>query len=208
MRPDFKFCAIHYMEQWFCKEEALRLSLRNPDSESRLVGLAHAARFFAVARTLPRRFDVEIGVRRYEPLLEVMDEIKDRQIDSESPEEIVEVFRSELSARYGGKDVLSLATKVLWLLFRDPIIIYDSRVRSALASPVADFPTYVERWLSHYDVHRSSIREACATLPELHQYIECGSRLSREDVLAVCNEDWFQKRVLDIYLWHQGGSDA
>ncbi len=208
MPPYFEFCAIHYLEQWFCTEQALHLSLRGKNLASKLDAIADSARLFGVARNLPRQFDTEIGMSRYEPLLAVVNEFEAKEIDGKSVLSVVEDFRSTLSARYGGRDVLSLSTKILWLLHRDPIIIYDSRVRSALNAPEGDYPAYVEHWLSKYDVHAASIHTVCTAVPEFYRYIRCGPRISMELARVACEEEWFRKRVLDIYLWHQGGSVA
>jgi len=206
MAPYFEFCAIHYLEQWFCTEQALYLSLRGRNSALKLDAIADSVQFFGVARNLPKKFDTEIGMSRYEPLLAVVNEFEAKEIDGKNVLAVVKDFRSTLSAKYGGRDVLSLSTKILWLLHRDPVIIYDSRVRSALNAPEGNYPAYVEHWLSMFDVHAASIQTVCAALPKFYRYIRCGSRISMDLARAACEEEWFMKRVLDIYLWHQAAS--
>ena len=105
-------------------------------------------------------------------------------------------LRVDLGIRYGGGDELSAATKFLWLLQRDPVIIYDSQARRALGAPVGDYDRYVSLWRSGYRENQQEIREACDALPQ-----RSTDRIPFNRGEA---PEWFRQRVYDIYLWLAG----
>lgn len=99
-------------------------------------------------------------------------------------------LRQELAFAYGKKDLLSAATKLLWLLHRHLVVIYDSQVRAALGAPPGDYATYLTLWNARYAELEPQIRRAVARLSE--------------DSRVPSQAEWFRRRVLDIHLWRQG----
>jgi len=203
MKPFIEYCALHYLEQFFCKEEPLHIALNGKDREVKLTALQNATNFFGVARNLPTQFDIGIGPSRFEPVLNVLESSEHRFEDDASFISLVYEVRSSISARYGGRYTLSLSTKFLWLIYRDPFIIYDSRVRNALGVDEGKYDQFVDKWLSQYQPLEEEIRRKCSLLPNYRRYILCGLSVSQEQIKRVCNESWFWHRVFDIYLWHQ-----
>jgi hypothetical protein len=129
MAPSLEFCSLHYLNQWFYGDRSER-SIRGPllgDNEDEVLSAIHkAVGSFWVARTLHRKFDTGVGLKRYEPLLYVLKSIDRANSIQDSFVNTVEETREKISARYGGRDVLSLTTKLLWLLFQDPFIIFHN----------------------------------------------------------------------------------
>jgi len=203
MTPFLEYCTLHYLEQWFCHEESFHVVLNGVDWEAKLAALKKAAYFFGVARNLPTQFDIEIGLSRFEPVLNVLERRDHRFIDNASFINLVTKVRSSISDRYGGRDTLSLSTKFLWLIYRDPFIIYDSRVRNALGVEEGRYDQFVDQWSSQYRLLEPEIQRKCSVLPNFRNYIRCGPSVSQEQVRMVCSETWFCRRVFDIYLWHK-----
>ena len=207
MPPYIEYCALHYLDQWFSKERRIRAGLRSNDDEVMLRSLADAMSFFQVARNFPKKYDVCLGRRRYAPLLKVVKSVSGEPRPKRNDfTRVVEHFRRSISQAYGGRDVLSASTKLLWLLYRDPIIIYDSRVRSVLKSSTGDYSEYVAKWDEGFRSHSRVIARACGTLDGHRRLLSCGHLISDTQLRAVCKKKWFHRRVYDIYLWHVAGS--
>ncbi|MFC2165394.1 hypothetical protein ACFLT2_10425 [Acidobacteriota bacterium] len=206
MEPNLQYCAQHYLHQWMMKERHLHEALNSEDRETILHGLSDAVRFFIVARNLPRKYDIEIGLRRYEPLLNTfLTFIADRSPSSVDFIDHVDQFQRKLSSLYGGRALISISSKLLWLRYRDPFIIYDSRVRKAIGVRPGDYSEFIMTWLSRFQHLESEIAEVCGSLPNLLHYFFPFTSDAEQVVNAICSESWFHRRVFDIYLWHMGG---
>ena len=171
--------------------------------------MSDAVRFFIVARNLPRKYDVEIGLRRYEPLLNIFQSFTAyRSPSSVDFIDHVDQFLKKLSSLYGKRNLMSLSSKLLWLRYRDPFIIYDSRVRTAIGVRPGNYSEFVKAWLSHYQHLESEIADVCRSLPSLLHYFFPFTSDEEQVAQAICSESWFHRRVFDIYLWHMGGDDG
>lgn len=117
---------------------------------------------------------------------------------------VVRSLRNQIGAAYGGRDLLSAATKFLWLLRRDTAVIYDSRVRRALGTPYADYDAYLGRWRDGYAGCAEAIRSTCTSLPWQLASRSCGSSALKGEFEDIVAQEWFWRRVYDIYLWRRG----
>jgi hypothetical protein len=177
-------CAAHYANQWANLDRPLFEGLRQGHTEQqRLATLGSLCSKYKIARSLRRAYDVDVGLPRYQPLLKLVDRCKKRCPAPSSPNEVVLWFRDELSAHYGGVRALSLSSKVLWFVYRSPVIIYDKYVQVALETPAGDYRSYQERWIERFKDLKKEVAFAST------QY--SGQR-------------WFHERVFDIHLWHIG----
>jgi hypothetical protein len=173
-------------------------------------GLQDALSFFMVARTLPRKYDVGEGAQRYRPLLDAFLEVEARSFVQDDFVKKVDALRKGIGARYGGRDLLSLSTKLLWLKHRDPFIIYDSRASKALGVTSSDYRDFTKKWEVGFLEHQSSIVAISGRLAELLQsglvsyFLPVTDNLEHEAV-RLCSQTWYHRRVFDIYLWHLGG---
>jgi hypothetical protein len=180
--------ANRYAEVWLDLEKPLAMGLGDLDRATRLSALQRCAGHFRIARNFGTRYDVERGIPRLDPVLSILDTLRaplqaDRLLD------VVELTSQRLAGFYGKKGLLSAATKLLWLVHKDPVIIYDSQVRAALRVPPGDYPGYVRQWHVLYSRHASAIRAATSRLRV------SGVPFERE---------WFRRRVFDLYLWAEG----
>ena len=99
---------------------------------------------------------------------------------------------------------LSLATKLLWLKYRDPFIIYDSVVRQHLGTPRGDYAAYLRAWDGCYAIHRGAILCACQMLAQQSLADLSASTHPQGAVQKILTEEWFRRRVLDLLIWHDG----
>lgn len=189
-------CAKRYARTWSDGERPIFEGLATPDPQRRLAALQAGAGYFRIARNFHRRFDVEIGLDRLAPVLDVLEPFRSSKLSTGTLCPTVADLRVLLGQSYGGVDLLSAATKLLWLLHRAPAIIYDSQARLALGAPAGDYEKYVELWRRGYRHSRPAIRHACAALPS--------HKLKAVPFSRGLPPEWFLQRVYDIYLWSAG----
>lgn len=176
-------CVVHYKNHWEKTDGRLFEGIRHVESKQRLSFLSQFCTEYSVARNLPRIHDVGIGVRRYKPLLDLVDNCRKQYSEPKSAEEMVPWLTGEIAIRYGGRRALSLSSKLLWFMYRSPIIIYDQLAREALNTPNGNYGAYVQKWNQEFNKAKKEIinKSPCH--------------------LA---ESWFYERVFDFYLWNIG----
>jgi hypothetical protein len=203
MSPPLEHCSITYAEFWFTIEEGLVAGLKSGSRSERLRALQKAAGYFRVARTLQKKYDIG---ERLELVLNILD---DGRPACDERDVVAHVFRirDEVGKQYGDIAPLSAATKFLWLLHRDPYVIYDRQARKALRSPDGDYSQFLERWNEQYAALREQICEISRTLPGRRCFLSCGDLISDQDVAEVAQQEWFWKRIHDIYLWTMGSRE-
>jgi hypothetical protein len=113
--------------------------------------------------------------------------------------DVIDRTHSSISTIYGGRNVLSLTTKFLWLHIKHPVIIYDSQARSALATRAGDIATFYWKWRDRFAEDAAAINDSCHTLPNVVEY-SVNPRVGPEYV-SVASTVWFKERVLDNRLW-------
>ena len=203
MTVGFKYCALYYLNQWISKDRGFCGALASQNELEQLTGLASAAAFYRVARNLPEHHDVGKKFRRYEPVLRIIC-AQQGTLSAETVLPRVKAVRDRISKEYGGRGVLSLTTKFLWLRFRSPVIIYDSQVRTALGTRPGNIDDYYTRWRETFEKHAGDISAACGSLSKVREYCIEPEAITVGDVATAASQRWFQERVLDVYLWHRG----
>jgi hypothetical protein len=204
MVANFERCAVEGAMSWFAAEGPIIEDLGSKDRSRRLVALCRAAAIFRVARTMPTAHDVGQGRPRLSPVLDVLDDARFRRVAADDLVATVRVLRQRLAAAYHRADLLSPATKFLWLLHRDVAIIYDEQARAALGTPRADYDTYVDRWRDRYDATVNKVRRACLSSRTAGILTRSLVSVPPSRVRALVREPWFHMRVFDIRLWHGG----
>lgn len=198
------FASLRFLDQWAVIEAPIRAGLLSSDPERQRKALEKGTAFFGIARNLPKRYDVEARPPRprFRPVVEVLAESKLGPVDD--PDDAVERLTESLSGRYGGHRVVSAASKVLWLIHRDRVVIYDSRARKALGFRACAYPAYRRAWEDRWAEKRAEIAEACHELPTVLRFAACHGRMSPAEVKRLAGSSWFQRRVLDVALWTEG----
>ena len=124
MLPRFEFCAFRFWNQWHDEESSIYKAISITPTEQ---DVRNALNYFQVARTfkgIGKDPNIAIFIRRC--LMQVRSDAA-----LSTPCEKVKKLTDELQAKCGSANV-SAASKLLWLSFRDPFIIYDSRADDAL----------------------------------------------------------------------------
>jgi len=201
MPPTIEHAALRYLDQWLLHELPLRNRLLCSTGHERLAPLAEALCFFGVSRNLCVEFDVQRGLPRFAPVLDALDAIEAFVTPDRHFTLVVENLATSLGQAYGRTSLVSLASKLLWLHYGDPFIIYDSRVRGALGCPANDYPTYASTWQAQYTSDAQTVAIACAKLPAARLFLRGADRINESDLAVLATELWFQHRVFDIYLW-------
>ncbi|MCF7966901.1 MAG: hypothetical protein K9L79_15390 [Methylobacter tundripaludum] len=171
--------------------------------EEKLISIKKAATYYKVARNLPKEHEENIGCKRYEPIVKILDKTVASDFSGD-PVKSINKVQAKISKSYGNRRVLSITTKLLWLKIHDPIIIYDSQARKALNTKKGDLSEFYEAWRAEYSAHSKAIATVCAKLNSVAKY-SCDQTIATSAyVQGVSAQPWFQKRVFDVYLWHKG----
>lgn len=209
MNVSLHYASLHYLNLWVSKEREIHHGFQSSKKDVRLGAIAAGAKHFSVARTLPRREEEDV---RYGPVDEILDSLSVDEF-METPTEAVQKIERLISERYfsksyGRQSVFSFTSKMLWLKFRSPIIIYDNRVRRALAKTstgLKEYTEYCTEWRRRYDEVSPAVRDTCDSLVNVLPYV-IDSSATKAQVARVSRESWFRERVFDSYLWHQGAA--
>jgi len=200
MKHSFEYCALRYLLLWETEERELHaLMTKDPSVEALRKSLQH----FRVARS----FKGVAEEQNATTILNALHIVTQRGISS--PCESVMALAAQFQTRFGKFNV-SAASKLLWLTFRSPYVIYDARALAALRSlgcefEDKDYPKYYEAWRSRYDEHQLEIENAAERLTCLQPFF--GAWHDSEDSLrSTTGQPWFLERVFDNYLWELGDS--
>ena len=201
----FEYCSLHYLNQWLTYDRGYCQALSSSDEARKLSVLKNAGGFYRVARNLPRKFDEGKGLKRYQPVLEILDSVNSEQFKHNSVKKILEI-KDKISAQYGNKGALSLTTKFLWLKIKQPVLIYDSQARIAVGANDGDLVGYYQMWHEDFEKHQTQIKKACAQLSNLHLYAVDQGTGTKTYIKELSSKPWFHERVFDIYLWSKGNN--
>lgn len=199
----FDFCALQFLNQWLEKEASYCKSLASSDIATQRQALGAAGAHFRVARNLPRKYESERSLQRYQPVLNILNELG--SVTPSNMVEIVENTRQRISSEYGQRNVLSLTTKFLWLKIKSPVRIYDRQARVALGTPDGDFVAFNNAFTAKYAESQDQIEKACGKLVDMASY-SVRPNMQQAELRDLVSSQWFKERVLDIYLWNQGNA--
>jgi hypothetical protein len=120
----------------------------------------------------------------------------------------VEDLAASFKKSYGQYN-LSAASKLLWLRYRSPYLIYDSRAVTALHRMGnkfrnADYTLYCESWRREFEKRSDEISLAAHGLVNLPRKYTPAFTLTDDDLVKIADSKWFIERVFDIYLWEAG----
>ena len=171
--------------------------------------IPEVAKVYRVHRNFPLRYDVLNNRERYEPIVDVLEAIDAANIEENNVIDMVIQTRHDIGQAYGGLGVLSATTKFLWMLVRDPIIIYDNNAMTALGRhnyPVdeGNYGQYVQQWQRLYAENEGEIDAVCQGLHDVRLYARHANEINEQDIQQVSAETWFRKRIFDMYLWTVG----
>lgn len=192
------------LERWWLRERPLHIALQSPSRQAQRLALREAASYFTVVRSLRRSFDEGRGMPRLEPLRQCLSRISPAHASEGRFVEATIATARAIASRYGGQNYLSAASKLLWLRFLHPFIIYDSVVRESLGTPRGDYLAYVAAWERRYLTHEDAIASACTRLSRASLTFQPPTGLSETSVKRPLRETWFRRRILDLVIWNGG----
>jgi len=206
-KQTIEYCSLQYMNLWIKNDALCVKALSEPDENEKLLALKKAAKFYSVARNLPLKYEEEKKLKRYEPVMRILDKVSTREIQKNTVEYIHQIER-EISEAYGNRGVLSLTTKFLWLKEKSPVIIYDSQVKKALKVKKVDtLEAFYNEWHNEFEKQKNNIKEACSNLASLHKYVHTeNNQIYKGEIEKLTAQTWFHWRVFDTYLWNKGNS--
>ncbi|KGF28369.1 MULTISPECIES: hypothetical protein [Oligella] len=199
----FDFCALQFLNQWLEKEANYCESPASSDASLQRESLVAAGGYFRVARNLPKKYDTDRGLQRYEPVLEILNDLAPVTFDNVI--DVVNYTRQRISSKYGQRSVLSLTTKFLWLKVKSPVRIYDRQARIALGTSEGDYLAFNTAFTTRYSECQEEIEKACRNLINVISYT-VRPNLQQESLVNLVSSTWFRERVLDIYLWNEGSA--
>jgi hypothetical protein len=201
----FKYYALHYLNLWISQDQPCCHALAGHHREEKLEALAAAAADYGIARTLPKRDGMDKGPERYGPVLKIIERQKRENFRNSDLPRRVERVNRQIKLQYASDhQVLSLTTKFLWLKLKSPIIIYDSRARTALKVRPNDIEEFYRRWREEFSGLERAIEKACASLGKMYEYTKNPKKTNSRYVTRIAAKRWFRERIFDVYLWHLG----
>jgi hypothetical protein len=195
--------AFEYANYWATSERRFVADFSSSDPNRQLLALQQSGGYFKISRSFPLSYDVEIGLPRLSPVLTTINGISADPVTETNLASVIKSLRLELGRAYGGRDLLSAATKFLWLRYPKVVVIFDSQARLALHTPLGDYDRYLARWLSQYATDETEIVRCCAEVASSAARISPDAAIDQE-VRNLAGERWFHRRVYDIYLWKVG----
>ncbi len=198
MKHSFEYCALRYLLLWETQERELHAMMINHPSP---LSLRKSMQHFRIARSFKGGADE----RNATFILDAVTSVTHQK--NSSPREAVMSLAAQFQKRFG-KFNLSAASKLLWLTFRSPYVIYDARAVAALRLlgwefDNKDYAKYYEAWHSQYQQHKLEIEQAAERLTKFQPFF--GAWHDFEDSLrTTTSQPWFLERVFDNYLWELG----
>lgn len=191
------YYTIKALAQWLEYDKPGGRALRSDD----LPIVRRWMAFYRIARNFPGLGDDNVLRTLLVDVLAATKRIK--RAGAQETQLVQEVQR--IATSHGQKQLISAASKLLFLACPERCVIYDRNARTALGlRQQATYERYVLAWNTSLAECRPQIEGAiqrCLELPDkafplcLADSSTCRSALS---------EPWFHRRVFDIHLWHSG----
>lgn len=195
---NFKYFALMYLNDWHQWDKPLSERIFGRDKSDSLDAFHHAAKYYKVTRNFP----IDKTESRLQGALDLVKTGRGR-LTKGNVCEMVNQLALGFEKRYG-KNAVSAASKFLWLRYKSPVVIFDSRAKKWLNNNGYKVPAHYEgyraQWLAAFSDHRPQIEKACAGLVKVHGF-SMAFESSSEEIAALVTALWFQERVFDKYLW-------
>ena len=200
--------AFSYLNDW-CRYDSRFVDGLSPSKGQvdRLRCISEAVIYYGVARTL-REIDEP---NRLGTALTALDRVTG-PIAVDAVDSIVCGLAEAFQSAYG-RYAISAASKLLWIRYRSPVVIYDSQAIACLNKTVSgnlregEYKPYRQEWLRQFAEREESIRSACAELCRVKDF-SLAHAMSDAELMELVSSRWFQERVFDKYLWSGGGIAA
>ena len=202
-RRSLEHCSLHYLNQWISHDSRYCHALKFGSPAEKLVAISDATAFYRITRNLPLSGDVNKGLPRFKPLLDVLEKVRHDDFNS-NPASGIRKVEAAIQNHYGTQSKVSLATKVLWLKLKRPIILYDSQARTAIGTRPGDLEGFYKQWKAEFQSLAVEIAGVCRKLETMGSYSVNAKLATPQFIRKVASTEWFRERVFDIYLWNRG----
>jgi hypothetical protein len=196
--PPYEYFAMKYINQWLLKERALHANLSEKHVSEDIV--SKSLHFFQVLRTFKGLSDGDGKEFIVKALLD-----NSKRLTSTNFPAKVEKLADDFNDKFSTRNI-SASSKLMWLRKRSPVIIYDKWAKKALVnkglSKQASYAEYCKAWNVEYDKHQKAIKKACVKLLDAKDFCALWE-LTITESRDIVKSDWFQERVLDMYLLHE-----
>lgn len=203
---DYRPHALRYLMLWLDGDREFLLALRSkamPRSE-RLQRLRRATWTYSVARNL-RGGPKDDTPARYAPLLQILDALP-ADLPRRGYANVLDFTAHRIRRVYQASNGLnSLSSKMLWLRFGPPFLVYDKRARTELGTPPDELNEFEKAWRARFREDRPAITSACAQLPEVLPFLPAS--VPHKEIRRVIQTRWFHESVLDQALWKDSAQD-
>jgi hypothetical protein len=196
---NFKYFALMYLNDWYWWDKTFSERIASNSKDSRQA-FHEAAKYYKVTRNFSQLNDEN----RLEGALALVKSVRGPITEGNVCDKVIDLA-NEFKNKYG-KNAVSAASKFLWLRFKSPIVIFDSRAVSWLRANGYKVPysggyrEYREHWVAAYTDHKKEINEACKGLVKLRNY-SLAYEMPVKSVEKITKTTWFKERVFDKYLW-------
>jgi hypothetical protein len=213
MLKNFKFFSLAYLNDWWQYDRNFVSGLR-PKASSRRESLVKAATYYQVIRLFPKNKD---KVDRLDNALNNLDAVLKGVSNIITPANVdltVTTLATTLGLTYKRKsgkaaELISSASKFLWIRRQSPVIIFDQRAHACLkmmkATPGTTYATFRKAWLTEFQTYESQIRSACRGLSSSGVKDFAPDSKGRSGAKSLLRQRWFHERVFDKFLWWNGG---
>jgi hypothetical protein len=213
MLNNFKFFALAYLNDWWQYDRTFVSGLR-PNGKSRLETLVKAATYYQVIRLFPKGRDV---AARLDKALNQLDVVLSGVSNIIAPANVdltVITLATKLGSTYKRKsgkatELVSAASKFLWIRRQSPVVIFDRRAHSCLkmmnATPGTTYATFRQAWLTEFQTYETQIRSDCHGLSSSGVKDFAPDSKGKNGVKTLLHRRWFHERVFDKFLWWNGG---
>jgi len=206
----FRFFALQYLNDW-CRYDRGFVEGLSPGKsrDDRLDSLQKAAKYYKIARNFKRRPDE--NENRLDKALQELEAIGN-SITEDKVSSTVCDLAGRLHLSYG-ENVISAASKLLWIRHKSPIVIYDSRANQCLEKECGrslgrgKYEEYLEEWRKQFNNRKERIESACAELVNVRGF-SLADDMADEDFKCLVGNRWFAERVFDRFLWWNAGNKA
>jgi hypothetical protein len=192
--PPYEYCALRFLLQWERKERALFKKLSKDPSPKEIreaLGYFRAARGFNGLKTKANKVVSALkkntkGLNRKNVITRV--------------NSLADDFKRDFGSRN-----LSAASKLLWLSQRSPVVIMDSRSKTALHNlgynlSNGDYEAYYNCWRYEFNSRNCEIKKVVKKLSDIKIFTSSWKRTLKEFKQDLI-EEWFIERTFDLFLW-------
>jgi hypothetical protein len=206
MPLNFHYAAHTYLDNWVeCDRYARSILDFGSDSpvgiEQACKQIALVANIYGIAPNFSK--DSEKQALRYSPVWTAVALIKNRPASEQDAKDCVGQLVEALKPIYG-LNLWSAASKLLWMRFGKPIVIYDSLAwkwmcnNGELSERDGSYSKFYDAWRMSFRKYENDVDSACSDLrkTDARRFL-CPFDLKDVEFEPLVSSDWFAERVFD-----------